>query len=327
MQKPQPYETALNLINSLSEENKQAACYALKDSNSTKWHYLPWSSYERPGIPLKILTATQKENVNQLLQFFLSKKGYEKTQAIIALEDILSVIENNPTKRDKEQYYLSFYGEPSPEAPWAFHFQGHHVSLNFTVIKDKVAYTPRFFGANPAKVLSGPQKGLRVLKAEEDLAFELVNGLTANQKQKAVFEDKSFWDIQSTNLPDVSSSIPALESIMGKGLPLKEMNVEQQTLLLNLIGEYISAVPENVAKERMETIKKEEMDNIAFGWTGATEPGTGHYYFIKGKAFLIEFDNTQNNANHIHTVWRDYDGDWGKDMIRDHYKNSDHHEH
>ncbi len=326
VQKELPHETALNLLSGLDKTQKGKIMYTFEDSASTTWHYLPWNSFERPGVSLKELDQQQEAEVFKLLQFFLSKKGYEKTRAIIELEDVLKELEKNPVKRDKEQYFVSFYGEPSASEPWGFHFQGHHVSLNFTIVGEEVSYTPRFFGANPANVPSGPKKGLRVLKAEEDMAFELVGMLNDAQKEKAIIQDKSFYDIQSTNLADVSPSIPDLENIKGKGLAVKEMDADQQKLLFAIIGEYISAVPKEVAEARMKIIQEEEeKDQIRFGWAGATEHGKGHYYFIMGEEFLIEFDNTQNNANHIHTVWRDYDGDWGKDLIREHYKSSDHH--
>jgi len=325
IQKESPHEIALDLINSLSTSQRPRMLYNLQDSASKQWHYLPWNSFERPGIALKELSKKQKPYVFQLLQIFLSSKGYNKTKAIIELEDILAELEKNSIRRDKEKYYVSIYGTPSEAEPWRFHFQGHHVSLNFTVVGENIAFTPRFFGANPAKVPSGAKKGLRVLKEEEDLAFALVNKLDETQKQQAIFQSESFYDIQSTNLSDVSPTIPALASIEGKGLKLRAMNDEQQNLLFNIIEEYISAVPEEVANKRIAVIKQEEKEEIRFGWAGATQHGEGHYYFIMGKAFLIEFDNTQNNANHIHTVWRDFNGDWGQDLIREHYKNSDHH--
>ncbi|UZR98658.1 DUF3500 domain-containing protein [Chondrinema litorale] len=318
-----PEEIALALLNSLDEEKRNRVHMSLEDSSRMNWHYLPWSSWERPGISLKEMDASQKAMVHKLLQSYLSEKGYKKVKDIISLEDVLAVIDNDPKRRDPDQYYLSVYGDPSTKTLWGYNFQGHHISLNFTIVDGKMSYTPRFYGANPAEVKAGPRKGFRALKAEEDLAMELVNSLDKSQSEKAIFKLESFWDIQSTNQAEIEHQISPLHT--GKGLAIKDMNQKQQNLLFTLIDEYLSAMPKKLAEKRMAQLKTEEIDEIKFGWAGATQLGDGHYYCVQGETFLIEFDNTQNDANHIHTVWRDYDGDWGRDLIKEHYQSSNHH--
>jgi hypothetical protein len=179
---------------------------------------------------------------------------------------------------------------------------------------------PRFLGANPAMILSGTRKGERILEKEEDLGFSLINSMNAEQKATAIFKQKAFNDIVTKNAAEV-------EPLENVGIKFEKLDQSQQLIFLNIIDEYLSTIPKELAFEKMENIKNEEVNELRFAWAGATKPGIGHYYRIQGKSFLLEFDNTQGNANHIHTVWRDFDGDFGRDLIREHYKNSEHHQH
>jgi len=224
----------------------------------------------------------------------------------------------NPVVRDPEKYFTAFYGNPERDSLWAWSFEGHHISLNFTVLNDQISMAPRFFGANPAIIPAGKRKGERTLDKEEDYGLELINSMSDSQKQKALFRENAFFDITTTNAPEVDPPEPV-------GIEMKDLNPAQQNILVNLINEYLSAMPTDLAAKRMENLEKEEFGKIRFGWAGATNLGEPHYYRIQGKTFLVEFDNTQNNANHIHTVWRDFDGDFGRDLIREHYRTSEHH--
>ncbi|MBK6284367.1 MAG: DUF3500 domain-containing protein [Draconibacterium sp.] len=165
----------------------------------------------------------------------------------------------------------------------------------------------------------GSRKGERTLAAEEDLGFELINSFSESQKKKAIFQHKSYYDIVTTNSSEVSPLQPV-------GIKMKALNDSQQKNLFQLIDEYLAALPVELAKCKNEKLKSEEMNEISFGWAGGTKPGVGHYYRIQ-ENILIELDNSQNNANHIHSVWRDFDGDFGRDLIREHYQSSDHHHH
>ena len=313
-----PNVLATRFLNSLDAAQREKVHMTLEDESRSRWHFLPPTSWPRPGLPLKELNAQQKDLIHQLLQVYLSEKGYKKTLDIIELEKVLAVLENNPVRRDPEMYFVSFYGEPSKDAAWGWSFEGHHVSLNFTVVGKQVSYVPRFFGANPGTVREGPKKGTRVLKNEEDLGLKLVNMLNPEQKKKAIFRLSAFEEIVTSN----ASEVTPLEDV---GILVKDMTKAQQDLLFELLGEYLSAMPQDVARKRMSNLKKEETDAIRFGWAGETQIGKPHYYRIQGKTFLVEFDNTQNNANHIHTVWRDFEGDFGRDLIREHYQRSGHH--
>ena len=313
-----PLPGAVVFINALDDWQRKKAQFEFDDSSRTRWHYLPAASFSRPGISLAELNEKQKELLFSMLQEFLSHSGYNKTKQIISLEEVLVELGGSPRLRDREQYFTAFYGNPVKDSLWSWSFQGHHISLNFTVSDNLISMTPRFLGANPATVPRGKRKGLRTLDREEDYGLELINSMTEKQREQAIFSSNTFYDITTTNAVEVNP--PELA-----GIKMKDLNDSQRQILLNLIDEYLSAMPGELALKRMENLKKEEFDEIRFGWAGATKAGVAHYYRIQGKTFLVEFDNSQNGANHIHTVWRDFDGDFGRDLIRDHYRSSSHH--
>jgi hypothetical protein len=310
-------DTASEFLKSLNDSQRAAAQYEFKDEQRFRWHYLPAVSFERPGIPLTALDEKQKSLVFKLLKDNLSKSGYDKTLRVIDLENVLAELESNTERRDPEKYHLAIYGDPS-EDHWGWAFQGHHVALNFTITGDHVSFVPRFLGSNPAMIKTGPRKGERTLKAEEDLGFDMINGLSDAQKAKAIIADYVFGDIASTNLPEVSPLDPY-------GIKMQDLNENQKGILMTLIKEYLSLMPDDQASHRLERLRKEDMDEIRFAYAGAFKLGAAHYYRVQGKTFLIEFENSQTNANHIHSVWRDFDGDFGRDLIKEHYQNSDHH--
>jgi hypothetical protein len=310
-------DTASEFLESLNDSQRAAAQYEFKDEQRFRWHYLPAVSFERPGISLTKLDDQQKKLVFELLKNNLSKSGYDKTLRIIDLENVLAEIEGDANRRDPEKYHIAIYGDPA-EDHWGWAFQGHHVALNFTIIGDHVSFVPRFLGSNPAMIKSGPRKGERTLKREEDLGFDMINGLSDAQKVKAIIGDYVFGDIASTNAPEFSPLEPY-------GIKMGELNSGQKGTLMNLIKEYLALMPNDQAAHRLERLRKEDMDEIRFAYAGAFKLGANHYYRVQGKTFLIEFENSQNNANHIHSVWRDFDGDFGRDMIREHYRNSPHH--
>lgn len=312
---PSPAETALRFINSLSVKQKQQAVLAFDEMSRSEWTYLPVVSNPRKGIPLKDLDGKQKGLLNALLQAYLSREGYAKTKAILVLEQVLYELSGQSDLRDPERYVVAIYGTPGKDPVWGWKFEGHHLSLNFTVVKDRTAFAPFFFGANPAEVQDGPQKGLRVLKAEEDLALELVQALSAEQRTKAILQSKAFADIVTAS----ASQVNPLEPV---GLIAQELTPAQKTLLDRLLNTYLSAMPDALSEARLKRMAREDGTTIRFGWAGATERGQPHYYRVQGKTFLIEFDNTQNNANHIHSVWRDFNGDFGRDLLREHYRSS-----
>jgi hypothetical protein len=315
-----PDKPAVDFLKSLTQSQKDKTQMPFNDESRLRWHYIPSSMFPRAGIQLNELDPNQKSKLEELLKAFLSETGYNKTMKIIDLENILLEISGDSIMRNPENYSVAFYGNPEKDSLWAFSFEGHHISFNFTIHNEKVEIAPRFLGANPARIPSGPREGERTLQKEEDLGFELINSLSEEQRKMAIFQEEPFFDI-------VTGKSPEVEPLSPVGIMYGQLNRNQQLIFLKLLDEYLSTMPAEQAEKRMNSIKDEEINEVRFGWAGATVLGKGHYYRIQGKSFLIEFDNVQDKANHIHTVWRDFDGDFGRDMIREHYKNSDHHKH
>ena len=199
--------------------------------------------------------------------------------------------------------------------------EGHHCSQNWTIVNGNlIGSSPQFFGANPAEVRDGPMKGTRVLSAEEDLGRSLVKSLSTAQRAEAVLSASAPADIVTTNQRKV-----AIQE--NKGIAYSKLRQDQQGTLLALLEEYLNAQPQAQSRQRLNKIRQAGFDQIKFAWMGGLEKGEGHYYRMQGSTFLIEYDNTQNNANHIHCVWRDFNGDWGEDLLAQHYRNSPHHQH
>lgn len=306
-------DLASAFLKTLSKEQRKRAQMDFDDMSRVNWTFLPGLMIAHDGISMSELDDNQKKHVHEMLKAYLSEKGYDKTKQIIALEDVLFELEDGNEMRDHDAYVIGIYGEPEDTGVWGWCFQGHHVSLNFTIVNNELSMTPRFLGTNPAEVKSGPKKGLRVLHVEEDLGFELVNMLSKEQLKTAMISPGAFIEI-------VSATATEMGPLAEFGIAYHEMTTEQQQLLVHLIAEYLSTMPTELAATRMGLIEEEGMSNVHFGWAGALKLGKAHYYRIQGATFLIEFDNTQNNANHVHTVWRDFKGDFGRDLLREHYE-------
>jgi hypothetical protein len=302
------------LLNTLSSDQKAKAVFSFDDEERLNWHFIP---KERKGLSYKLMTPEQRPLALSLLNSSLSQQGFIKATSIMSLEEILKMQEKNTPagRRDPENYFFSIFGTPSESGTWGFRFEGHHVAMNFTIVDNKVASSPMFFGTNPAEVKEGPRKGLRVLGNEEDLGRELVKSLTPEQRKVAVVAEEPLKDIIT-----MASRKAALDG-QPSGLSAAKMNAKQRVLLQNLLDEYANNVPEQGAAARREQIKKAGT-NLNFAWTGGTERGEGHYYRVQAPAFLVEYDNTQNNNNHVHSVWRDFNGDFGYDLLGNHYQMS-----
>jgi len=303
----------------LTEEEKKTAIFPFDEMNRYEWHYLPAAMVARTGVAVKNLNLDQKQILDTLLRAYLSEEGYTRTKAIMGYEYLLKEMQPDNPNRIPENYFVSVYGTPGKDGVWGWKFSGHHVALNFTIVNDQLAFAPFFFGVYPAEVKDGPEKGQQLLKDEEDLGFLLVNSLTEEQKKLAIFQLKAFSDIVTTNAIQVGPLKPV-------GIFGNDLTQTQKTALNKLIVAYLLSMPRDIANVRMGKIIAEDMNSICFGWGGGTKPGIPHYYRIQGKSFLIEFDNTQNNANHIHSVWRDFNGDFGEDLLKEHYQHDHHHQ-
>ena len=299
-------------LETLDEEARERATIPLDDEERYNWHFTP---RERKGLPLQAMTPEQRIAAHELLRTALSSKGYLKATSVIYLENILHVLEDGSPRRDPELYFFSVFGTPGEGEPWGWRVEGHHLSLNYTAATNSLSATPAFFGANPAEVRSGPHAGLRVLAAEEDLARDLMATLDEEQRAKAIILEEAPDEIVTGVAR--KASLDAFE-----GLPASEMTDVQRTLLRRLIEEYAHNMPHDVAHEQLGKIAEAGFDSLHFAWAGTLERGGPHYYRIHGPTILFEYDNTQNDANHVHTVWRDFEGDFGEDLLRRHYETS-----
>ena len=306
-------DTAKAFLASLTPEQRALATFQFQDEQRFDWHFIP---KPRKGLPLRAMTPSQKHLAQALLSAGLSQRGYIKASTIMSLEEVLRVMEKDDgERRNPEGYFFSIFGEPSESGTWGYRVEGHHVSLNFTLVKGKVIGAPTFFGANPAEVREGPRKGLRVLGREEDLGRAVITSLDPSQKKIAIVDKEAYKDILT-----MASRKAALAG-QPSGLAVARMNANQKQLLTDLLDEYCYNLPETLALVRLDQIKKAG-DNLYFAWAGSEQPGGPHYYRIQSSSFLIEYDDTQNNANHIHSVWRDFNGDFGLDLLQQHYQTS-----
>lgn len=306
-------DAAKAFLNSLDQDQRARATFQLQDEERFDWHYIPKA---RKGLPLKDMNPAQKHLAHALLSAGLSQRGYIKAITIMSLDEVLRILEQGKGPvRDPEGYFFTVFGEPSETGTWGYRIEGHHISQNFTIVNGKVQGAPSFFGANPAEVREGPRKGLRVLGHEEDLGRALIQSLNPEQKKAAIVSKDAPADILTTN------SRKAALNGQPSGIQASKLDAHQKELLQNLLDEYCYNMPDQVAQGREEQIKKAG-NNIYFAWAGGEQPGQGHYYRIQSPSFLVEYDDTQNNANHIHTVWRDFDGDFGLDLLKEHYQTS-----
>jgi hypothetical protein len=309
-------EAARNFLAALEPAQQEKATFPFETEERMNWHFIPRA---RKGLPFKELDGTQRHLAHAFLSAGLSQRGYLKATTIMSLEEVLRVLEEGKGPvRDPDLYYFSIFGRPSADAAWGWRVEGHHVSVNITVVQGRlIASTPQFLGANPAEVRQGPRKGLRVLHAEEDLGRQLLHSMDSEQRPHVVIDETAPRDI-------ITGASRKAEIGAPKGLPASRMKSDQRQLLLALLDEYARAMPAEIADERLEKLRKAGLDHVHFAWAGSAESGQPHYYRVQGPTFLIEYDNTQNEANHIHSVWRDFDGDWGLDLLRMHYDAAPH---
>lgn len=312
-QKKEVFQNTQTFMGTLSPELKARLQYPLDDAERFNWNFVP---IKRNGLTFYDFSDKQRNAAMALLKSSLSEQGYKKTMGIVNLENILIVVEKRAADdkfRDPLNYHFTLFGTPDARKPWAWRFEGHHVSLNFTLLNGEiVSSTPSFFGSNPGIVKEGESKGMEVLKLETDLGFGLVNSLSSTQRSTAVISETAPAEIISGNN---RKAVPLTPS----GIGFKNLNSEQQKMFLKLLDVYVKNYAFGFSSKLMDKIKKAGMDNLFFAWAGSLQPGAAHYYRIQGPMLLIEYDNTQNNANHVHTTVRDLNDDFAEDILREHY--------
>jgi hypothetical protein len=313
-------KAADHFLQTLSEKQRAKIQFAFDDSERYDWHYIPKS---RKGLTLNEMNNEQRKAAMILLHTALSDTGFDKATSIMQLETVLKEVENRPADdhyRDPGNYFFSVFGKPVSDRIWGWRLEGHHISFNFSSQNNRlVSGTPGFFGSNPAIVLSGPEKGKQILKDETELGFALLHSLDEKQIEKAIINVKAPSEIITGASRKAMIDDP-------KGILYSQLTASQQKIFIQLLSIYIHRYTRLFAMGVMHEIEAAGLNNMRFAWAGAQQPGVGnpHYYRLQGPGIIIEYDNTQNNANHIHTVIRDLKNDFGGDELLEHYKN-DHH--
>lgn len=303
---------ATRLLAALDSGQRKQATYALTDAERENWNFVPIT---RQGLPFRQMTTSQQALGLALLRTGLSHTGMARAQAVMQLELVLKELEQDkpPGRRDPTLYFITIFGEPGADRSWGWRFEGHHLSFNFTVVDGHhVAFAPSFIGSNPAEVRGGPRRGERVLADEEDLGHALINSLDEDQRRTAIFAAEGLKEIVTTNRKRVEPLVPA-------GIAAAQLTPPQRAQLLALVRLYLARWRPELAEENFAKITAAGIDRMTFAWAGALDRSKAAYYRIQGPTFLIEFDNSQNGANHIHTTVREFDGDFGHDLLAEHY--------
>ncbi len=318
--------TAKAWLASLNGNQITSAKYKLDNPDYETWHFVPDNNfvtargYGRNGLTYRDMKAEQRSLADALLGASVSRAGFVSIKTIMSLEEILRIQENDTVgRRDVNVYHFSVFGEPSMEGTWAWRLEGHHVSLHFLMRDGELVSTsPTFLGANPHEVREGPRKGTRPLGGREDAARTLMKSLDADLQERALVSDTAYRDILTS-----ADTRAKLES-QPQGLAASRLSDQQYAMLLATAEQYAISMPAKQAEKRRKMVKETPRDQLFFAWAGSVEPGGGDYYRIQSPEFLIEYDNTQNRNNHSHTVWREFDGDFGRDVLASHYEMDDH---
>lgn len=297
---------------SLTKDQLAKASFGFDDPERHNWHFIP---RPRKGLPLRDLEGQALAAAQALIASGLSKAGYDQALSVMSLEEVLYLLEpgdrvERRERRNPGKYYLSIFGTPSQKGKWGWRVEGHHLSLNYTLDNGEViGSTPEFFGANPAFIDAGPERSIRVLGTEEDLARQILKLCNPEQMKVCHVDPKAPDDLRVG--PNAQAPAAQAEHTPPVGLAAGKMSADQKKLLGELLAEYLKNMPADISEPRRAALTKAGFDNIYFAWWGDTERNQRHYYRVQGPTFLIEYNNTQNSANHVHSYWRDLAGDFG----------------
>lgn len=318
--------TANAWLASLNGNQVTSAQYKLDNPDYEMWHFVPDNNfvtargYRRNGLTYNEMTPEQRSLADALLAASVSRAGFVSVKTIMSLEEVLRIQEKDTVgRRDVNVYHFSVFGKPSMEGDWAWRLEGHHVSLHFLMRDGKLASTsPTFLGANPHEVREGPRKGVRPLGGREDTARKLMMALDSGLQEQALVSDKAYRDILT------SADTRAKLENQPRGISAAQLSDEQYAMLLAAADQYTLDLPTEQAERRKSAVRDTPREKLFFAWAGSIEPGGGDYYRIQSPEFLIEYDNTQNGNNHSHSVWREFEGDFGRDLLAAHYRFDSH---
>jgi hypothetical protein len=289
-------EAATHYFDSLDPAQQAKTAYAFADEERFRWHWTTPRGFPRNGLPLREMNDEQKKAALALLQASISSAGVEKSLNIMSLQRDLG--------NDPELYFVTLFGTPGTSEPWGWRWEGHHLSRHFTVAGEQVAMTPFFHGSWPTT----SESGLRAMPREEDAALELINSLAGEAREATIFQPDTLTVHVTQNAARVDPLAPV-------GIAYGDLNGEQQALVVEIMQTYLASLPETMAAPSFERISAAGLDEIRFGWAGSLEHQRPQYYRLQGPTFLLEFDNSRNRGTHIHSVWRDFERDFGYHLL------------
>jgi len=310
-------DAANAFISSLPEEQRARAAFAFEAPERVRFHFIPPESFQRHGVPIKEMGQAQRERAHALLRTGLSQRGYMTATQIMEAEGILQMLEGGRGQfsRDPQLYFVSVFGTPSSTGTWGWRFEGHHLSLQYTIVEGAITVSsPTFLAANPAEVPDGPRRGMRALARQEDAGRAMLSALTPEQREIAVQDDIPVRDVVARVALDIDPLAPV-------GIAASAMDEAQRDILLEIVHAYTDVMTDEIAALRLAKIEDAGVGNLRFAWAGGTKRGEMSYFRVQGPTFLIEFSNTMNDPNHIHSGWREFGAEFGRDILADHMRN------
>lgn len=314
-------EAAKKFIASLTAEQRATCVFALDAEQRLEFRTAP---FPLTGLRQAEMNPDQRTLFHALLSASLSANGYEKGTSIIELDDYL--VQTNLARGGRannmhgtDKYSLAIFGDPSPDGTWAWRVHGHHLAISFTVSQGKLyVAAPSFFGAEPHVISEGPRAGLHILRNEDLIARKLMESLSAEQRAKATIAEEMPRDMFSGDKRQIEFEGPP------EGIAFSALDGNQQQTLRDLVDEYVGTVPPDVQWSRRDKVEKGGWENVYFAWIGSTTAGERNYYRVQGPEFLIEYCAVALTPNHVHTIWRDRSGDFGRDLLAEHYNSTPH---
>lgn len=319
---PLMVNSASSFLASLTGDQLERGHFSFdNDEERLYTHFIPPETFERRGVTVSEMNAEQRGAAHGLLRSGLSQRGYMTVQEIMEAEGILQMLEGPDRRfaRNPEAYYVTVFGTPSTDGSWGWRWEGHHLSLHFTVVDGNVTVSaPTFLSASPAEVPEGPRRGMRPLGRQEDAGRALLGSLTPEQREVAVFAEEAPTNVVAGVISGLGALAPEVDPLSPAGISARDLSPVQRRLLMEIVESYVAVMAPDIAALRRAKIQRDGPENISFAWAGGTLRGEISYFRVQGPSFLIEFDHTQGDPNHVHSQWRDFDGDFGRDLIGEH---------
>jgi hypothetical protein len=310
-------DAASRFLSSLSAAQRTQATFAFDAAERLRFHFIPPESFERHGLPIKDMASAQRDLAHALLRTGLSQRGYMTATQIMEAEGILQMLEGGRGQfsRDNTLYFVSVFGTPSTTGTWGWRFEGHHLSLQYTIVEGRITVSsPTFLAANPAEVPDGPRRGMRALARQEDAGRAMLSALDPAQREVAIQKDISPRDVIARIALDI-------DPFLSVGVRARDMTPAQREVLMEIVRAYTDVMADEIAALRMTKVQQAGIDNLTFAWAGGTKRGELSYFRVQGPTFLIEFSNTMNDPNHVHSGWREFGAEFGRDVLAEHMRN------